>query len=193
MRITNLSRIALLTMLGGVSALALYAQQDPSQQPAVDPVAEAARKARAQQKAEGKPKKVYTDDDFASSSKPAATSDAKPAADKDATADKGDADKDKKGATNGEEYWRKRFAKARDKLATSEKELDILQRELDKNEVQYYSDPQKAMMQQYNRSDINDKRAKIDAKQKEVDALKQQLSDMEDELRKAGGDPGWAR
>jgi len=48
-------------------------------------------------------------------------------------------------------------------------------------------------MQQYNRSDINDHKAKIDAKQKEIDGLKQQLSDMEDELRKAGGDPGWAR
>jgi chromosome segregation ATPase len=92
-----------------------------------------------------------------------------------------------------EVYWRKRFAKVRDKLTQAEKELDLLQRELDKDQVQYYSDPQKALMQQHDRSDINEKNAKIQAKQKEIDSLNQQLSDMEDELRKAGGDPGWAR
>jgi len=48
-------------------------------------------------------------------------------------------------------------------------------------------------MQQHDRSDINERTAKIDAKKKELDALNQKLSDMEDELRRAGGDPGWAR
>jgi chromosome segregation ATPase len=194
MRIANLSRIAVLAVIATAFAFVTYAQQDPSQQPAVDPVAEAAKKARAQQKTEAKPKKVYTNDDFASSSKPPATTDAKaPAEKKEGDASQAEADKDKKDDAKGEEYWRKRFTGAREKLSNAEKELDILQRELDKGQLQYYSDPQKAMAQQYNRSDINDKRAKIDAKQKEIAALKQQLSDMEDELRKAGGDPGWAR
>jgi chromosome segregation ATPase len=193
MRIEKLSRIALLAVLVAGSALAVRAQQDSSAQPPVDPVAEAARKARAQQKSEGKPKKVYTNDDFVSSSKAATDSNAqaeKKDAGVEADADKG---KEKKEDAKGEEYWRKRFATTREKLASSEKELDVLQRELDKNEVQYYPDPQKAMMQQFNRSEINEKRTKIDAKQKEIEALKQQLSDMEDDLRKAGGDPGWAR
>ena len=48
-------------------------------------------------------------------------------------------------------------------------------------------------MQQYNRKDINDNQAKLDAKKKEVESLRKQLSDLEDDLRKAGGDPGWAR
>lgn len=197
MRIEKLSRIALLAVLVAGSALAVRAQQDSSQQPPVDPVAEAAKKARAQQKAEGKPKKVYTNDDFASSSTPAVAPDSSAQGEnKDAGAGTDavkDKDKEKKEDTKGEEYWRKRFATTRDKLASAEKELDILQRELDKNEVQYYPDPQKAMEQQFNRSEINEKRSKIDAKQKEIEALKQQLSDMEDDLRKAGGDPGWAR
>jgi hypothetical protein len=68
-----------------------------------------------------------------------------------------------------------------------------MQRELDKDQVQYYNDPQKALMQQHDRSDINDKTSKIDAKKKEIETLKQQLSDLEDDLRKAGGDSGWAR
>jgi uncharacterized protein YoxC len=49
------------------------------------------------------------------------------------------------------------------------------------------------LKEQYSREDINKKAAKIDAKQKEVAALKQQWDDMEDQLRKSGGDPGWAR
>jgi len=198
MRIEQISRIALLALLVAGSSCAVRAQQDSSQQPAVDPVAEAAKKARAEQKAEPKPKKVYTDDDFASSSRPAADSNAQSdkkdaAAETDADKDKDKDDKDKKADAKGEEYWRKRFAETRDKLASAEKELDVLQRELEKDQVQYYPDPQKAMEQQFNRSDINEKRGKVDAKQKEIETLKQQLSDMEDDLRKSGGDPGWAR
>ena len=48
-------------------------------------------------------------------------------------------------------------SRLRDKIADSEKQLDVMQRELDKDQVQYYSDPQKALMQQHDRSDINDK------------------------------------
>ncbi len=90
-------------------------------------------------------------------------------------------------------YWRKRARKLRAKLATAEQELDVLQRELSKDQVQYYPDPQKALMQQYNRGDINEKTAKVDAKKAEVESLKQQVADLEDTVRKAGGDPGWVR
>jgi hypothetical protein len=195
MRIEQLSRFALLTVLVAGSGFAVRAQQDSSQQPAVDPVAEAAKKARAERKTEPKPKKVYTNDDFSSSSKPAAAADSNAQTGKKDVSAEADADKDKdkKEDTKGEEYWRKRFATAREKLASAEKGLDVLQRELEKDQVQYYPDPQKAMEQQFNRSDINEKRGKIDAKEKEIGELKQQLSDMEDDLRKAGGDPGWAR
>jgi len=189
MRSTTLLRLAAFLALAIFAVLPALAQQDQS----ADPVADAARKTRAQQKNAPPPKKVYTNDDFASTPQnaPAAkpSGDASQAnADTDSSATPAD-DKDK----NPESYWRKRFQKAHDKLAQSEKELDVLQRELNKNQVQYYTDPQKALLQQNNRSEINDNTAKIAAKQKEIDTLKQQLSDMEDELRKAGGDPGWAR
>jgi chromosome segregation ATPase len=199
MRSTTLTRIAALLTLLGLGAIAVPAQQqqqpDPSQQSSGDPVAEAARKSREQQKTTPKPKHVFTNDDMpAAADKPAPTTkpDGTPA---DANADQATADKDKDAASDpkSEAYWRKRFTEAHNKLANAEKELDVLQRELNKNQVQYYPDPQKALMQQYNRSDINSETAKIDAKQKEIDGLKQHISDMEDELRKAGGDPGWAR
>ena len=94
---------------------------------------------------------------------------------------------------NGEKAWRKRFADQHQKIANVEKEIDILQRELQKAQLQYYTDPQKAMKEQNSRSEINDKTAKIEAKKKELDRLKQQLDDMETDLRKSGGDPGWAQ
>ncbi len=67
------------------------------------------------------------------------------------------------------------------------------QREAEKADLQYYSDPQKAMNEQFTRQEINEKNDKIAAKKKEIADLKQQLSDMEDQLHSAGGDPGWAR
>jgi predicted RNase H-like nuclease (RuvC/YqgF family) len=94
---------------------------------------------------------------------------------------------------NSEAAWRKRFQAQRDKIAKVEKELDILGRELEKAQLEYYPDPQKALREQFDRADINKKTAKIDAKRQELDQLTQGLADLEDQLRKSGGDPGWAR
>ena len=41
--------------------------------------------------------------------------------------------------------------------------------------------------------DINKKTSDIDAKKQKIEADKQAISDAEDDLRKAGGDSGWAR
>jgi hypothetical protein len=189
MRSSKLLRLATLLSLGCLGALSVFAQ-DPATQQGADPMAEAARKARAEQKKDGKPAKVYTNDDFAPP--PAA----KPVDAKAAGADSMSKDEKELAAENdpkSEVYWHKRFAKVRDKLKQAETEVDVLQRELDKNEVQYYPNPQEALMQQYSRKDIQENRSKLDSKKKEVEDLKKQLSDMEDDLRKAGGDPGWAR
>lgn len=176
-------------------------QQTSSGQQTGDPVADAARKARAQQKTAPKPKKVYTDDDVKPATPPSEAGSAannSPAQGAQA-ADNGQGAQPADGAAPGgtsndpEKAWRKRFTDQRNKIAAAEKELDVLQRESDKAQVQYYPDPQKALQQQYTRQDINDKNAKIDAKKQDIANLKQQLSDMEDELRKSGGDPGWAR
>ena len=63
-----------------------------------------------------------------------------------------------------EAYWRKQFAEANRKLADDSKELDILQREYNLNQTQYYSDPNAALKQEYSRQDLNDNKALIDAK-----------------------------
>jgi hypothetical protein len=175
----------------GLAGPPVSARQQDGQQQSGDPVADAARRAREQKKAAPKPKKVYTDDDI----KPATPSSEAGARGAQAAPDNGPGAAAGTGAGKDEPetIWRKRFADQRAKIAAAEKELDILQRESEKAQVQYYNDPQKALMEQNTRKEINEKNAKIEQKKLDIANLKQQLSDMEDELRKSGGDPGWAR
>jgi hypothetical protein len=166
--------------------------QGSSQQPGSDPVADAARKAREDKKTAPKPKKVFTDDDVKPANSPASSNPSGTAATAAVGAQK-ESDAGQAADPNGETAWRKRFKDQHDKIDKAEKELDLLQREEEKSQVQYYSDPQKALTEQNTRKDINDKQAKIDAKKLEIAQLKQGLDDLEDQLRKSGGDPGWAR
>ena len=73
------------------------------------------------------------------------------------------------------------------------KELEVLGRELEKAQMEYYPDPQKAMTQQNTRGDVKAITTKIDSKKQELAQLRQGLDDLEDQLRKSGGNPGWAR
>ena len=66
-----LLRISAMSLLVGLAAFAAPAQQEPSQPSTGDPVADAARKARAEQKTAPKPKKVFTNDDIPSAPPPA--------------------------------------------------------------------------------------------------------------------------
>ena len=177
-----------------------FAQQDQSQSATGDPVADAARKAREEKKVAPKPKKVFTDDDVAPrveapapppSAAAAPTGSTTPAVSL-AKQAKAGAEQEKEDP-NSEAAWRKRFADQRRKISDAESELDVLQREAAKADLQYYSDPQKAMNEQLTRNEINEKNDKIAAAKKKIGDLKQQLSDMEDQLRASGGDPGWAR
>jgi chromosome segregation ATPase len=173
-------------------------QQDTSQ--TGDPVADAARRAREAKQTSAKPRKVYTDDDVSKSrpAPPATSSAESSSTTKDSTTQVAGTSS-KPAPTSAEQDakaeadWRKRFKEQHENIARAEKELDILQRENQKDQIQYYSDPQKAMTEQYTRKDINEKDAKIAAKQKEIEQLKQGLADLEDALRKAGGDSGWSR
>jgi hypothetical protein len=178
------------------SSLTLVARQQGNSQQTGDPVADAARRAREAKQKAPKAHKVYTDDDVSKPKPaPAATGDTpttqEPPAGAAGTSANTSAPADQDAKT--EAAWRQRFKEQRERISRAEKELDILQRETQKAEIQYYPDPQKAMNEQYTRKEINDKDAKIEAKRKEIAQLKESLSDLEDALRKAGGNPGWAR
>ena len=161
-------------------------------------VADAARKAQAEKKASAKPAMVFTNDNLdtikgqisivgVAPVSPDKTKTAAPADDKKKTP----AEAEKAPPPKGEDYWRQKFADARKKQADDAHELDILQREYNLKQQQYYSDPNTAMREQYNRQDLNDTKAKIDEKTSAVAQDKQDFSDLEDALRKAGGEPSW--
>jgi hypothetical protein len=159
--------------------------------PQADSLAEAARKAREAKKEQAKPPRVFDNDNLPGGtvSTVGKTGDAKK--DGDATADAAD-DKTKSGG-DSEKQWKEKFAQLRGKLARDKEDLDVMQRELGVLNLQNYSDPNKGMQQELTRSDINQKTAAIDGKQKAIEADQQAIDDAEDELRKSGGDSGWAR
>src|SRR5207248_3783343 len=103
---------------------------------------------------------------------------------------KAPSDDSKKQSAKDEPAWRAKFAAARKILAQDTKEVDVLQREYNLKLQQYSQDPNWAMHQQNSREDINKTQSDIEAKKQEVEKDKQALAELEDELRKSGGEPG---
>src|ERR1700685_3870922 len=155
-----------------------------------DPLVAAARKAREQRKdqAGAKPARVFTNDNIPTQGGVSAVGVAPAADNANGTGAAAGAT-----AAAGESAWRERFAHLRKKLEQDQADLDLMQRELGVLDVQYYNDPVKSMQQGYSRSDINEKTDKIEAKKKTIEADEQAITDAEEELQRAGGDPGWAR
>jgi hypothetical protein len=161
-------------------------------------VADAARKARNEKKEPTKTAKVYTNDDVVGLTgdisvvgiRPEAPPTPVKAADAAAPAQKPAAPQ---AAQKDEAYWRKAFAADRKTLADDSKELDVLQRELNLKQEQYYSNPNTALIQQNTRQDIDDSEKQIETKKQDVAKDTQAISDLEDQLQQSGGDPGWSR
>jgi hypothetical protein len=177
----------------------LMARQDQ------ESVADAARKAQAGKKPASKPAMAITNDNLDTikgtisvvGPEPAPPADqTAPSSDKGKIVPAGDKSKaappdDKNTPAKDEAYWRKAFSDARKKLADDGHELDVLQREYNLKQQQYYSDPNTAMKEQFNRKDLTDTKTKIDEMTATVAQDKQAVADLEDSLRQAGGDAGW--
>jgi chromosome segregation ATPase len=170
------------------------APQDQSQAqaapaPQQESLAEAARKAREQKKETPKSAKTFDNDNIPSQGGISSVGEGTAAPSAGNEAAQGAAAK----PANDEKSWRDKFAALRHKLEQDQADLDVMQRELGVLNTQFYTDPTKAMQQQLTRSDINNKIADIDKKKAQIEADQQAISDAEDQLRKSGGDPGWAR
>ena len=169
-------------------------QTSGQQQGKQDPLVEAARKNREAQKTAPKASTVFTNDNIPAS--PGAVSvvgNASPASSEKSSTSGEASGKSNSAGANDAAAWRKKFADARHKLQQDQTELSLMQRESNQLQLQYYPDPTKALMQSVDRSDIIKKAKAMAAKQKQIDADQQAISNLEDALRKAGGDPGWAR
>ena len=121
MDLKTLLRIVLAGLLLGCACAAGSAQD-----PGSDDLGAAARKAREQQKAAPKPKKVVTNDDIPS--KPAETPapPANAATDgQEAVQSKGEQASKDENDPKKEAYWHKKYTQTHDKLAQAEKDLDV--------------------------------------------------------------------
>jgi hypothetical protein len=177
------------------------AQPPPAAQPAAqtlqtapaqtDSLVAAARRTREEKKDQSKPAKVFTNENLPDVGGISSVGEA--AAPGENGAPDANAPAANAAPANDEKTWRAKFATLHHKLEQDEQELDVMQRELGVLDVQYYSNPVKAMQQDLTREDINKKTSDIDAKKQKIEADKQAISDAEDDLRKAGGDSGWAR
>jgi hypothetical protein len=178
-----------LLMIPGIISQTAEATSRPQ-----DSVVDAARKAREQQKAGQKAAKVYTNDDLSHLKGDVSVVGQAPAAPSTAAApgEKTPAATAPESGPQDELYWRRKFADARKKVADDSKELDIMQREYNLKLQQFYADPNAALREQYDRKDLDDTKVKINEKKADVERDKQAISDLEDALRKSGGDPGWS-
>ena len=92
-----------------------------------------------------------------------------------------------------EKEYRDKFAQLREALALEERKADVLQRELNLMQNQFYTNPQDTLMQETTRSNINARMQEIEAQKANVEKAKQAVAALEEELRVKGLPPGWAR
>ena len=98
--------------------------------------------------------------------------------------------------THGEKYYREHMGKLQDRLQIDQRELSVLEQKLGQNQMQYYPDPNKGLLQESGptaMSDIHKLQDQIDKKKAEIAADQQAIDDLREQLRREGGDAGWLR
>ena len=181
------------------------------------PLGDLARQLKAQRAKSEKKSKVFTNDDLAtlppsgerSAASPAKSSsktakEAKPGEKPTKETSGNEAGKESAKAppaetgeeTHGEKYYRERMSKLQDRLQIDQRELSVLEQKLGQNQMQYYPDPNKGLLQESGptaMSDIHKLQDQIDKKKAEIAADQEAIDDLREQLRREGGDAGWLR
>jgi hypothetical protein len=208
----QIARIATLALVLGLGAGIALAQNSTSSVPLGD----VARQLKAQRaKSQEKPK-VFTNDDIAalsrslqqstaSSEKPSTTTQEVKPEEKLAKETSGnEAEKESEKVTaaktgeekHGEKYYRDSMSRLQDRLETHMRELNVLQQKLGQNQMMYYPDPNKGLLQQSGptaMSDVHKLQDEIAEKKAEIAADQEAIEDLREQLRREGGDAGWLR
>jgi parvulin-like peptidyl-prolyl isomerase len=149
-----------------------------------------AREVRAQKSKEPKPAKVFTNDNLPTLAGESSGF-GKSAPKKSPEGNPDSTEKPPQG--HGEKYYRESLSTLQGQLDTHKRELDVLQQKLSQNQTQYYPDPNKSLMQQYSRSDINKLTDEINAKKQQIAGDEKAIEDLREQLRHEGGDSAWLR
>jgi outer membrane murein-binding lipoprotein Lpp len=99
--------------------------------------------------------------------------------------------KDNKG--HDEKYWRDRFQQARNDAARATARVQLLENKLRELNTLYLNRTDIYNRESVVGKEIADTQKQVDDAHKEADQANQKITDLEDELHRAGGPPGWAR
>jgi len=181
------------------------------------PLGDVARQLKAQRPKTGEKSKVFTNDDIVTQSPSGEHSAASPAESSSTTANEAkpgekpaketsgnEAGKESAKATpaktdeetHGEKYYHEHMSKLQDRLQIDQRELSVLEQKLGQNQMQYYPDPNKGLLQESGptaMSDIHKLQDQIDKKRAEITADQEAIDDLREQLRREGGDAGWIR
>jgi hypothetical protein len=95
-----------------------------------------------------------------------------------------------------EKYFRSRADTIRSQMEFHRRQLAVLNQQLGLAKMQYYPDPQKTLEQESTpafQTDVDKLRAKIANAEKAVADDQKAMDDLQQELRREGGNPGWIR
>jgi len=195
----QIARIAALFVVIECGAVFAPAQEPP----ASDSLVDFARQARAERAKSHEKPKVYTNEDIeALPPLPMVTTQAKPGEQAVTSANSPEHTFAKPGPAkaagdeHGEAYFRARMGQLEERLEFDQRELTVLQQRLGQNQMNYYSDPLQGLLQSSGPtalSDVHNLQDQIEAKQAAVVKDQEAIDDLQEELRRAGGDPGWLR
>ncbi len=168
------------------------------------PLGDVARQFKGRQVPSSQKPKVYTNDDL--SLLPPRNIESSPSSEKDATEEKAvETGKEQsvgkepaKAAekAHGEKYYREQMSKLRDRLEIDRRQLSVLEQKLGQNQIQYYPDPNKGLLQESGptaRSDIQKLQDQIAKKKAEVASDEEAIENLREQLRREGGEPSWVR
>jgi hypothetical protein len=183
------------------------------QQPTVPSLGDLARELRAQREKSSHKAKVFTNDNLpvktpqenlsiskSTSGGPAppegAKTEEKPAKPEAKARTGAEAEGESSEGPHDEKYFRKRMSDLRAQLDLHQRELDVLQKKLGQGQLAYYPDPNKTLTQESTPafySDVNKLRQQINEKQAQVAEDQKAIQDLQEQLRREGGEPGWIR
>ncbi len=204
--------IAILALLLGLGAGTARAQNSKSS----EPLGDVARQLKAQRAKSPEKARVFTNDDLTKPSVSPAHSAASPAdsattsketkTSEEPTKEAREPEAPKESAkttpaesdeeTHGEKYFRGRMSKLQDQLDLHQRELSVLEQKLGQNQMMYYPDPNKGLLQQSGptaMSDVHKLQDQIVKKKAEVAADQEAIENLREQLRREGGDAGWLR
>lgn len=97
------------------------------------------------------------------------------------------------GEKHDEKYYRDQTKLLQERLDLHKRQLDVVKQKQAQGQLQYYSDPNKTLQEEFSRSEINKKSDEVAEKEKEIAADEKAIEDLRDQLRREGHPAGWLR